>query len=67
MSLKEQLAQWWNEKKMQMLTGMEMQIAKYPDGDPRKERLQKTMIEKQKAKIDWSAGNEEGEDGIDNA
>lgn len=66
MSLKEDLAQWWNEKKMQMLTGMEMQIAKYPDGDPRKERLQKTMIEKQKAKIDWSAGKED-DDGSNNA
>lgn len=67
MSLKEMLGQWWNEKKMQMLTGMEMQIAKYPDGDPRKERLQKSMIEKQKAKIIWSDGNKEDQDGSDNA
>ena len=43
MGLKGQIGQWWNEKKMQMLTGMELQLMKYPEGDPRHDAIQEKI------------------------
>ena len=34
------LKTWWEEKKFQMSIGMQMQLDKYPDDDPRKKKLQ---------------------------
>lgn len=52
---------WMNQNKVKMLAGMEYQLSKYPEGDPRRVPLQK-RIDKFRSGIDWTEGN----DGSDN-
>ena len=63
MSIKAALSQWWVEKRIQMVTGMKMQMEKYPDTDPRKDALRE-RIEAMESKIDLSYGKE-ADDGSD--
>lgn len=49
---------WLAEKKFQMSLGMQMQLDKYPEGDPRRAKLQK-MTDKMRNSM------EEAEDGSD--